>query len=42
MIDLITHMMLVTQRWNKIFENLENLIHVRELKILKMYKDTWN
>jgi hypothetical protein len=42
MIDPITHMVLVTQRWNKIFEDLQNLIHARELRIRKMYKDKWN
>jgi hypothetical protein len=41
-IDLITHMVLVAQRWNKIFEDLQNLIHARELRIRKMCKDKWN
>jgi hypothetical protein len=41
-IDPITHMVLVTQRWNKIFENLQNLVHAKELRIRKMYKDKWN
>jgi hypothetical protein len=41
-IDPITHMVLVTQRWNKIFEDLQNLFHARELIIRKMCKDKWN
>lgn len=35
-------MVIVAQNWNKITKGLQKLIHVRELRTLKLYKDKRN
>jgi len=32
----------IVQRWNKIFEQLQNMTHSKTLEIEEMCKDKWN